>query len=35
MEEIPERLNYGEWDEAGFEIPKEYFLPSIVIYTKQ
>ena len=26
MEEIPERLNNGEWDEAGFEIPKEYFL---------
>ena len=26
MEEISERLNYGEWDESGFEIPKEYFL---------
>ena len=26
MEEIPERLNYGEWDEAGYEIPEEYQL---------
>ena len=26
MEEKPEKLNYAEWDETGFEIPEEYHL---------
>ena len=30
MEEIPERFNYGEWDEAGFEIPKEYISDGVL-----
>lgn len=33
MEEKPEKLNYAEWNETGFEIPEEYHLT--VIYTKQ
>ena len=26
MEEKPEKLNFAEWDEPGFEIPEEYHL---------
>ena len=31
MEEKPEKLNYAEWDETGFEIPEEYHVAAVAV----